>query len=703
MKNTWVVKGLGALVCLAVLVLAGIQAAALDAVPPTPKIPVSTTYGTTTVVDPYQWLEEAALPEVQRWLDAQNVYAEGVLSRYPNRERLAGRVRELSLTSQQRTRPQLAAGQLFYLRETPPEEQPVLVAQPWPNGRERVLVDPNRTKGATAITEFWPSPSGRYVAYGTAEKGTEDTTIHIVDVKTAQALPEILPRAGGGTTPAALAWDSDEKGFVYARLPLRGTVPKAREQFDIVLYHHRLNKPAFTDKLQFGKGLSPVAEYELSSSAGGKLVAALMHAGDGEPKALFMRAGQEWEPLLRTREGIISGAFVGERFLAVATGGAPKGQILAIESGTFRILVPEGDWAMRSVAPIAGGFLVTEVWGPDWRVRHFDNSGKVVRTLALPETGIGITQIASDVRSSAALIAISGWTEPGRWLRYDATTGDLTTIFSVKPAADYSEVVATKIEAVSKDGTRVPVTVLAKRGTLQDGTAPTILNAYGGYGVTVAPSFLGVNLAWIERGGVWAVANIRGGGEYGEGWHQDGRLTRKQNVFDDFNAAAEALIKAKWTTPAKLGIRGGSNGGLLMGAALTQRPDLYRAVVSSVGIYDMLRVELHPNGEFNITEFGSVKDPEQFKALYAYSPLHRVKDSTAYPAVLMLTGENDPRVDAYQSRKMAARLQQASTSSHPVLVLTRRAAGHGVGASFSQRLGDRAASLIFFSRELGLP
>ncbi|MGH8156381.1 MAG: prolyl oligopeptidase family serine peptidase, partial [Rhodanobacteraceae bacterium] len=293
-------------------------------------------------------------------------------------------------------------------------------------------------------------------------------------------------------------------------------------------------------------------------------------------------------------------------------------------------------------------------------------------------------------------------TIPSRWAEYDAAHGTLKTVFEVKPAADYSKVVTYRLDATSRDGTRVPVTVIALQGVTPNGVRPTILYGYGGFGITTAPRFLGSTLAWLERGGVYAVANIRGGGEFGEGWHADGMLSKKQNVFDDFYAAAQALIAKHWTDPAHLGVLGGSNGGLLMGAVLTQHPAEYRAVVSLVGIYDMLRVELWPNGQYNISEYGTVTKKPDFEWLRAYSPLQNVKSNTPYPAVLLITGVNDPRVAPWQSRKFVAALQAATTSRYPVLLLTRMNEGHGVTASFSQRVGNAGATLAFFAQELGL-
>jgi prolyl oligopeptidase len=396
-------------------------------------------------------------------------------------------------------------------------------------------------------------------------------------------------------------------------------------------------------------------------------------------------------------------AWDGEQLLVISHQDAPRGKLLGIDAtGKSRVLVPQQDWAMNGVAPIKGGYVVAEVAGPDWRVRHYGSDGHAVRSVSLP-TGIGIYSLASSATAARALIAYSGWSIPPHWVSYDATSGAVATLFETQPAADYSQVKSYRLDARSADGTRVPVTLLALAGVTPNGTRPVILWGYGGFGLPQEPRFLGTWLAWLERGGVFAVANIRGGGEFGEGWHEDGMLARKQHVFDDFHASARALVEAHWTDAAHLGIDGGSNGGLLMGAALTQHPQDYRAVVSFVGIYDMLRSELWPNGEYNVSEYGTVKNAADFAWLQAYSPLLHVKQGTAYPAVLLITGENDPRVAPWQSRKFAAALQRANTSPHPILLLTRRNEGHGVTSSFSQRVGNSGVMLAFFAQQLGLP
>ncbi len=619
------------------------------------------------------------------------------MGRFEGAAAIADRVRQLAITSTQQDDPQLVHGTLFFTRETPPQSQPVLVAQAWPRGAQRVLVDTNSSGGDVAIQEVWPSPSGQYAAYGTAANGSEATTIHVVSAVTGRIFPDALTDAGGGTTGPVVAWDADERGLTYGRLP-HGS------QFGISLYHHVLGTPQSSDRPEFGRGLSPIAEYQLLTSSDATETAALVQFGDASPYRVYLRARKTWRPVFGAAEGVTAGAFDGHRLLLVAFGRSDHGRIVAVSpEGRAATLVPEQkDWVMQSVSPIEGGFLVTKLRGPDWRVDQYASDGRFVRRVPLPSTGIGVDAIASEAPSAEAIVAYSGWTIPSRWGLYDARSGSLRTVFAVRPPdQDYANVQTYRLTAISRDGTRIPVTVLALKSTRKRPDDPALLTAYGGFDIPVTPRFIGTELAWLERGGVYAVANIRGGDEFGESWHREGRLTAKQNVFDDFAAAARALESAGWSSPRHLGIIGGSNGGLLMGAEVTQHPQLYRAAVSFVGIYDMLRHQLFPNGRYNEIEYGSVADAAQFRALYAYSPYYNVHPQTSYPAVLLETGENDPRVAPWQSRKFAAALQAATTSRLPVLLLTRRAAGHGnIGASFSQRVGNAAAPLIFFDNEL---
>lgn len=679
--------------------------------PATPEQDVVENYHGKQVHDPYRWLEQTGAAAVEQWVDAQNAYTDSVMGGFQDHGAIIERVRQLALTSAQRSNPQIVANLLFYMRQIPPQPQAVLVAEAWPNGESKVIVDPNAAQGATAITGYWPAPDGTQVAYGTAEGGTESTTIHFVEVSSGRVMPDALPHAGGGTTPVSLTWDADGKGVTYTRLPLPGSVPIAREQFNAQLYHHVLGTLVSADTAELGKPPSPVAEHKLISAAHGGHAAAFIYYGDGNFENVYLRSGHTWRKVLGMDERVRTvdsetgrgATWEGDRLLLLSYRDAPLGRLLALDSdGHTRVVLPQQNWAMNGVSAIKGGFLLVEIRGPDWRVRQFNRDGGLVRTVPLPSSGIGINAIASTEDSTTALIGYSGWSVPPRWVKYDAASGAVTTVFEVKPAADYSQVHTWRLDALSTGGVRVPITVLALGDPRRDGKRPTIMSAYGHQGRVRQPSFIVPVLAWLERGGIYAYANIRGGGEYGEGWHADGSRANVQHRFDDLHAAARALIDARWTDVAHLGIVGGSAGGLLMGAALTQHPADYRAVVSFVGLYDMLHLDLWPNGQYGTYEFGAVTNAAEFAWLNAYSPLQHVRPGTAYPAVLLLTAENDPRVASWQSSKFAAALQKANTSTRPILLITRRGEGHGPNSSFSQAVSGIAAELSFFAEELGL-
>jgi prolyl oligopeptidase len=328
-----------------------------------------------------------------------------------------------------------------------------------------------------------------------------------------------------------------------------------------------------------------------------------------------------------------------------------------------------------------------------------DGKGETI----VPIAKISAVQEMVALEDNSLLFRDVSYTEPAAWFHFVQGKAEpvKTALRNTSPVS-FADIEVTREFTTSKDGTKIPLNVIRKKGIKQDGQNPTLLYGYGGYGISLSPNFDFTRRVWFDRGGVYVVANIRGGGEFGEEWHKAGNLTKKQNVFDDFAAAAEYLIKQKWTRPEKLAIQGGSNGGLLMGAMIAQHPDLVRAVVSSVGIYDMLRVELAPNGAFNVTEFGTVKDPEQFKALYAYSPYHHVVDGTKYPSVLMMTGANDGRVAPYHSRKMTARLEEATKSDNPILLRTSSSAGHGQGTALSERIKQLADIYSFLFAQLDM-
>jgi prolyl oligopeptidase len=385
---------------------------------------------------------------------------------------------------------------------------------------------------------------------------------------------------------------------------------------------------------------------------------------------------------------------------------APRGKVLRMpldkpELAGATMIVPQSDAVIQSMEPTANALFVDDLLGGPSQIRRFDLNGKNETVIAIPKIS-AITEMES-LEDSSLLFRDASFTEPAAWFHLvDPAKPPVKTALVNTSPVSFSDIEVTREFATAKDGTKIPLNIVRKKGTKQDGNNPTLLYGYGGYSISMSPSFDFTRRVWFDRGGVYVVANIRGGGEFGEEWHKAGNLTKKQTVFDDFAASAEYLVAQKWTRPEKLSLLGGSNGGLLMGAMITQHPDLMQTVVSYVGIYDMLRVELAPNGAFNVTEFGTVKDPDQFKALYAYSPYHHVVDGTKYPSILFMTGANDGRVAPYHSRKMVARLDEGNKSNNPILLRTSTSAGHGIGTALNERIKQLADQYSFLFAQLGM-
>jgi prolyl oligopeptidase len=602
-------------------------------------------------------------------------------------------------------------GILFALRFKPPAQQPVLIRLDSLNSPEkaRVVFDPNKydTNGVTAMDWYVPSLDGRKVAICLSQHGSEQGTLHFFDVETGKKITDEIPRVQYPTGGGSAAWIPDGSGIFYTRYPHEGEKPDADINFFQQVWFHRLGAPVREDQYEIGKDFPRIAEIDLQAREDGKWILATVANGDGGDYAHYLRnTSGKWEQLTKFEDGVKHAAFGRDDFIyLVSLKDAPRGKVLRLVPGAelseATIVAPERKGVVQGVAPVEKGLYVSYLQGGPSELLYFERGsmrGKEIPILPVSSVG-GL----DSWHGNELVFGNTSYLHPFAWFTYNAADKKprRTALFMTSPV-DFNDIEVVREFATSKDGTKVPLNILRKKGLKLTGNNPTLLYAYGGYGISLTPSFDSTKRVWFDAGGVWVVANLRGGGEYGEAWHKAGNLTHKQNVFDDFIAAAEHLIERKYTSSSKLAVQGGSNGGLLMGAFLTQRPELARAVVSQVGIYDMLRVELDPNGQFNVTEFGTVKDPEQFKALYAYSPYHRVKDGIKYPAVLLTTGENDGRVNPAQSRKMAARLQAATGSTAPILFRSTAAAGHGVGTALKERISEQADVLSFLFDQLGM-
>lgn len=680
--------------------------------PAAPVIPVTDTYSTgMRVSDPYRWLEDDKNPRVQTWADAQSVLAQRFLKAQPRATQDAVRIAALARTSTTRFGLTVANGRWFYQRLTPPQPQPDLVMREGLSGSERVLYDPVKAAGgktAAAIEAVFVAPDGAKVAFTTQEGGAEEETLHVVDVPSGKMLSDTLPHAGGGTSPSALAWDAGDGGFLYTRWPK--DVAAAQAHFNIALYHHTLGRDPTSDTYVFGRGLWRSAEYNLVSSRDGTAVAAFVEPGDGLNYAVYERNGTgAFAKVSDESTGIKDGAFIGHRLLLRSSAHNPRYEIIAVDPGqTFAqgtVLVPASSLVIDAVLPSGGNILTKEVSGGESLVRAFTRDGKVLPNISLPQH-ISVNGLAGDESASDAVVSYTSYDTPTRWMQLIRSNSGYAvrpTGIETKTSGDYSHLRVTRAFVASLDGkAKIPLTIVSLPNIKRDGSAPTVMTAYGSYGIISEPRFLGTWLNWLEHGGVWAQANIRGGGEYGESWHRAAWHENVTKRADDLATCAAWLSSHRYGNHRHLGIFGGSAGGYLMGMALTRNPTLYRAVNSSVGIYDALRTELSPNGYFNIPEFGTVKDLAQFRWMYEASPYHHVRRGVAYPAVLMQTGANDPRVEPMQSRKMVARLQADSSSGYPVLLIQKSGQGHGIGSSFGQRVAAQIETQVFFSSQLGV-
>jgi len=698
------------------IIICGLGLGNLPAAEPasgTPKKPVSTEYQGVTVEDPYQWLEKDDDSQVKAWSDAQNQRTRRYLDNLPDHVAIEKQLTEwYAKTSPSYSSLVSRPGILFAMKFQPPKQQQLLVTLSSADElkSEKVVLDPNvlDATGTTAIDWFVPSLDSRYVAVSLSKGGSEDGTLHFYETATGKALPDTIAHVQYPTAGGSAAWNADGTGVYYTRFPRKGDRLEADLNFYQQIYFHKLGTPDTEDGYSLGKEFPRIAEITLEGSRDGKYILATVANGDGGEFAHYLLGPDgSWKQITQFSDEIrIARLGRDSAVYLLSRGGAPRGKILRLPIGVPELknaaeIVQTGEAVIQQIVPSKDSLYVGDLLGGPSQIRRFDLNGKNEAVIPIPK--ISAVQEMLALEDGSLLFRDVSYTEPAAWFHcLRGKTQPMKTALRSTSPVSFADIEVTREFATSKDGTKIPLNIIFRRGMKRDGQNPTLLYGYGGYGISMSPNFDFTRRLWFDRGGVYVVANIRGGGEFGEDWHKAGNLTKKQNVFDDFAAAAEYLIKQNYTRPEKLAIQGGSNGGLLMGAMITQHPDLMRAVVSSVGVYDMLRVELAPNGAFNVTEFGTVKDPEQFKALYAYSPYHHVVDGAKYPAILMMTGANDGRVAPYHSRKMTARLDEANKSENTILLRTSSSAGHGMGTALTERIKQSADIYSFLFAQLGM-
>jgi prolyl oligopeptidase len=679
------------------------QVAELPPLPGTPQKPVSDDYHGVKVVDPYRWLEDHQSPEVRKWTEQQNKYTRAWLDKFTARKAVLQRLKQLNdVATNEYAKMTYENGKLYAISG----DLLVSLRSADEPDSERILVDAPSVLGkrAASIDFFNLSPDGRHIAVSLSADGREDGTVMLFDARTGNKLADAVANVNS-PLGGSILWDHEGKGFYYTRNPPR-LGDKAREVPQQIFYHE-VGKPVSTDTYVFGKELSPIADTILDMSADGKHLLASVTTGWASDQVTHYIKGPDgkWQHLFGGKGRILMVQFgPDDDLLLLSNDDAPRGQVLRVSLknpriGEAKVVVPQSEAVIMGFLQTEDRLMVQDHVDGASRIRSFTLGGKDARTLPLPPN----TQVKETVLLDGddLLLLVDSYLSPPAWYRYEAAANKLhrTRLVSTFPAVDFSDTEQVREFAASKDGTRIPLTILRKKDLKKDGKNPVLLTGYGGYRLTLNPEFDPNHRLWIEQGGVYAIAHLRGDGDYGDDWHRAAIAGKRQNAYDDFAACARYLIEEKYTTPQRLAIEGASNGGTLVGVALTQHPKLFRAVIGQVGVYDMLRQEARANGGFDVAEFGTVKDPAQFKALYAYSPYHRVADRTDYPAVFLLTGDNDGRVDPADSRRLAARLQAANSSKLPILFWSSADAGHQLGPD---GLSLKADVFAFLFHQLGV-
>ncbi|HTO72639.1 MAG TPA: prolyl oligopeptidase family serine peptidase, partial [Gemmatimonadales bacterium] len=677
-----------------------------------PSYPASRVSDTTDVLhgvpipDPYRWLEDGNSDEVRAWTDAQNALTASWLEKSPARAAIRTRLESL-LTIGALGTPTPVKGRYFYQLREGSQNQPVLYVRDGLNGADRVLIDPNAldAAGTTALDWLFPSEDGALLAYGLSQNGSEESELRVLDVATGKDLPDRISR----TRAASVAWLPDGTGFYYTRYPAPGSIPAGEEAYHRSVYFHRLGTDADADALIYRPR---VKEYwpGVDLSADGRWLV-LQVARTFDATDLYLLDRQRGGEFVAVAEGLpatFEGQVVDGRLYLRTNHEAPNYRLYLVDPAQldrahWREIVPARPEAVLDGVMVLGKHLaLSYLEKATSRLRLSDREGRSVSELALPGLG-SVFGWGGEPDGSELLYGFSSFTVPPSIYRVDLPAGSTSLWRRVEaPGIRPDDYVTEQVTYRSKDGTPISMFLVHRRDVTPDGKRPTYLTGYGGFNISMTPAFSRSMLLWLERGGVMAMPNLRGGGEYGEEWHQGGMLAKKQNSFDDFIGAAEWLIGSGWTSPERLAVAGGSNGGLLMGAVLTQRPELFRAVVIQVPLLDMLRYHQFLIARLWIPEYGSAEDPQQFGWLKAYSPYHHVRPGTRYPAVLLATAESDTRVDPMHARKMAARLQAATASDHPILLRLESRAGHGAGKPIVKVLEELTDSWSFVFAELGV-
>ncbi len=648
------------------------------------------------VPDPYRWLENQDSPETRAWIEAERRYTEEFLARVPGRDALKDKIAS-ALRIDTIGRPLERRGRYFFTRRRAGEDRASICMRAGYTGPDLVLVEPASVAPdpASAPVLLDASKDGSLLVYGIRRGGEDETDIRILDVATRKLLPDGLPRG----RYFSFDLQPDNRGYYYSRF---------RDGVGSRVYYHAMGGQASAERELFGEGYGPTQLIESQLSDDGRYLAVAVAFGVPPRKVDVyvqdLAAGGSFRPIVQGIDAEFRPFLRGRRLLLWTNWKAPNWRVLAVdlqhpEPARWKEIIPEGPQVIGGLSLAGGRIFAGYIENVHSRIRQFDLAGKDLGDLALPALGQA-SEPEALWDSRELFYTFTSFTTPGTVYRYNVATGRQDVWFRPRMPIKTDDLEAKQVWYESKDHTRVPMFVVHRRGIPLDGRRPTLLYGYGGFAVSLLPAFRPLVAVWTEMGGVYAVPNLRGGGEFGESWHRAGMFEKKQNVFDDFLAAAEWLVHNGYTNPARLAIQGASNGGLLVGAALTQRPELFKAVICGAPVLDMLRFDKMKVGAWWAAEYGSASDPKQFEYLYRYSPYQRVRKGVAYPAVLFVTGDSDTRVDPAHARKMAALLQASSSSPNPILLRYDVSGGHSGQGSVDKVIDEGADELAFLAAEL---
>ncbi|HEX6747376.1 MAG TPA: prolyl oligopeptidase family serine peptidase [Longimicrobium sp.] len=683
------------------------------AYPTTRTVEQADDYHGTRVADPYRWLEDTDAPETRAWITAQNALTEQYLAAIPERARIQARLTELWNFPRWGS-PARRSGRYFYFKNTGLQNQSVLYVAPSPRGEPRVLLDPNtlRADGTEALTTAQYTDDGRLLGYGVASGGSDWQEFRVREVDTGRDLPDRLR----WIKFSDMAWTKDGRGFFYARYPEPSGNALTAAVHDQKLYYHRIGEPQERDVLVYQRSDEPdFIYYPRVTEDGRYLEISVSKGSDRRNRIYVMDLGDPARPRVQGQMVRMLDAFDagytplgndGPVFYFATDNAAPRGRVVAVDlrdpaPARWRTIVPEGPDAIVGSRRVNGKFVLSTLHDVAAKLRVYNADGTSAGEVPLPGPG-AVSGLQGRSGDRELFFTFASFLSPATVYRYDFATRRAEPVWPVRTGFDASRYVTEQVFYTSRDGARIPMFITHRRGMAMDGNNPTLLYGYGGFNSAVLPAYSSAVAVWLEMGGVYASANLRGGNEYGEAWHQAGMLANKQNVFDDFIAAGEYLVAQKYTSPSKLAISGGSNGGLLVGTVLNQRPDLFGGALPAVGVMDMLRFNKFTIGWAWVSDYGSPQDPAQFRTLYAYSPLHNIRAGTRFPATLITTGDHDDRVVPGHSFKYAAAMQAAQAGDAPVLIRIETRAGHGAGKPTAMQIEEAADRWAFLVRALGM-